>query len=162
MRELHILRCQPSPDGQQQRRCQAPLGPRSWVERLYRGLAIAERYDTYRHKLFTAALLALYGAHPNVLPVADPELTKIMRPLTSPSFMCIHGMTVRSALTCEKKLTSKCCFQASTPSCSLVILPVGSKSAALRTMLSMCPKVFLAVEIARSNPAVSVLDQTRV
>jgi hypothetical protein len=95
--------------------------------------------ETHLQRLFTAALLVLYGAQPYVLPVADPELTNMTRPFTGPSFIWIQGRTERSALTCEKKLTSKCCFHASTFSWGLVILPVGSKTAAFKIKLLMCP-----------------------
>lgn len=74
-----------------------------------------------------------------MLPVAAPELTKIIRPFRSPSFMCIHGKMLRSEFTWEKKLTSKWSFQASTFSCGLVILPVGSRTPAFNMRLSTWP-----------------------
>lgn len=64
-------------------------------------------HRTYRHKLFIAALLLLYGAHPYVFPVEDPELVKTTRPLISPPLALSNGNVVRNAWTREKKLTSK-------------------------------------------------------
>lgn len=65
----------------------------------------AQTPETYRHKLFIAALLALYGPQPGVPLIAAPELTKTIRPPRS--LLRNAGRAALTAVIREKKLTSK-------------------------------------------------------
>jgi hypothetical protein len=78
-------------------------------------------FATVRHRLFSAALLALYGAQPAVAPIAEPELVNTTRPPRERS----AGIAACSAVTSEKKLTSKCTRHASTVGASCTTVPSG-------------------------------------
>lgn len=79
---------------------------------------------TCLHRLFIAALLALYGPQAYVPPVAAPELMNTILPPRSLARKA--GIAARTAVINEKKLTSKCCFHASIGMSGDVILPIGS------------------------------------
>jgi hypothetical protein len=104
-------------------------------------------------KLFIAALLALYGAHPGIFPVAAPELIKTILPFDSRK----AGKEVLIAGTRENKLTSKWCFQLSRLMSGLSMRPNGSRVAALRINPSICPKWFSPRAIALCSALSSAL-----
>lgn len=110
---------------------------------------------TYLHRLFRAALLALYGPHPGMFPVAAPELTKTRRPPCE--LLRSSGSVARMAVTREKKLTSKCCFHCSTGTSSEAILPIGSSTPAFRMTPSMPSYFSRPRDTAEPTAAASVL-----
>lgn len=63
------------------------------------------------HREFIAALPALYGPHPGIPFIAAPELTKTILPPMA--LLLKYGKADFTAVMREKKLTSKCFFQAS-------------------------------------------------
>ena len=83
------------------------------------------KFFLVRHllKLFIAALLALYGAHPGMPPVAAPELIKMILPFDSRK----AGREALMAGISENKLTSKWRFQLSRLISGLSMRPKGSR-----------------------------------
>lgn len=104
-------------------------------------------------KLFIAALLALYGAHPGMPPVAAPELIKMTLPFDSLK----AGREALMAGTSENKLTSKWRIQLSRLISGLSMRPKGSRVAALRINPSICPKWSFPRAIALCRALSSVL-----
>lgn len=114
-----------------------------------------ERRETCLHRLFMAALLALYGPHPGMFPVAAPELMKTRRPPCE--LLRSSGSVARMAVTREKKLTSKCCFHCSMGTPSEAILPIGSSTPAFRMTPSMPSYFSTPRDTAEPTAAASVL-----
>jgi hypothetical protein len=118
-------------------------------------LILPRNKTTDRHRLFIAALPALYGPQPGMPPTAAPELTKMMRP---PSSLARRSRKDSwTAVTNEKKLTSKWVLQAFTSCSGFSILETGSRTAAFKIRASIFWYLSRAVEITSANRLSSAL-----
>ena len=113
----------------------------------------------YLHRLFMAALPALYAPQVGMLPVAAPELMKTTRPPSE--LLRSSGRVARRAVMSEKKLVSKCCLHCSTDTSSDAILPRGSSVPALRMTPSMPLYFSTPWDTAVRSAAGSVLRSSR-
>ena len=86
--------------------------------------------------------------------VAEPELTKTMRPPRS--LFRKYGRPACTAVIREKKLTSKCAFHPSMGTSST--FPKGVKIPAFRMRASRCPYVFTAESTAEVTISLFVLN----